>query len=141
MAEKKGKNRQDTAYHKEANAEFHKGESNTFTGGGSAAYQPRDSGIGKPGRGSGGKSRRKIVCRHSRKLLDKKSRSPKRASREKTARLQRIKAWIHGAAMPDSVKRTMLQKPMRKSRCIGTLLDKKSKSPMQSRGRKKKWIL
>lgn len=55
MAEKKGKNRQDTAYHKEANAEFHKGESNTFTGGGNAAYQPRDSGIGKPGRGSGGK--------------------------------------------------------------------------------------
>ena len=55
MAEKKGKNRQDTAYRKEANAEFHKGESNTFTGGGSAAYQPRDSGIGKPGRGSGGK--------------------------------------------------------------------------------------
>ncbi len=55
MAEKKGKNRQDTVYRKEANAKFHKGESNTFTGGGSAAYQPRDSGIGKPGRGSGGK--------------------------------------------------------------------------------------
>ena len=55
MAEKKGKKRQDTVYRKEANAEFHKGAGNAFTGGGSAAYQPRDSGIGKPGRGSGGK--------------------------------------------------------------------------------------
>ncbi|MEH2960223.1 CD1108 family mobile element protein [Candidatus Merdisoma sp. JLR.KK006] len=55
MAEKKGKKKQDTAYRKEANAEFHKGAGNAFTGGGNAAYQPRDSGIGKPGRGSGGK--------------------------------------------------------------------------------------
>ena len=55
MAEKKGKKKQDTVYRKEANAEFHKGADNAFTGGGSAAYQPRDSGTGKPGRGSGGK--------------------------------------------------------------------------------------
>ena len=55
MAEKKGKKKQNTAYHKEANAEFQKGAGNAFTGGGNAAYQPRDSGIGKPGRGSGGK--------------------------------------------------------------------------------------
>lgn len=55
MAEKKGKKKQDTAYRKEANAQFHKGAGNAFTGGGNAAYQPRDSGIGKPGRGSGGK--------------------------------------------------------------------------------------
>ena len=47
--------RRNTAYHKEANAEFQKGTDNAFTGGGNAAYQPRDSGIGKPGRGSGGK--------------------------------------------------------------------------------------
>ncbi|RKI41255.1 peptidase [bacterium D16-51] len=55
MAEKKGKKKQDTAYRKESNAKFHKGADNAFTGGGNAAYQPRDSGIGKPGRGSGGK--------------------------------------------------------------------------------------
>ena len=55
MAEKKGKKKQDTAYRKEANAEFHKGADNAFTGGGNAAYQPRDSGIGKSGHSSGGK--------------------------------------------------------------------------------------
>ena len=55
MAEKKGKRKQDTAYRKEANTEFHTGAHNAFTGDGNAAYQPRDSGIGKPGHGSGGK--------------------------------------------------------------------------------------
>ena len=55
MAEKKGKRKQDTAYCKEANTEFHTGAHNAFTGGGNAAYQPRDSGIGKPEHGSGGK--------------------------------------------------------------------------------------
>ena len=55
MAEKKRKKKQDTAYRKESNAKFHKGADNAFTGGGNAAYQPRDSGTGKSGRGSGGK--------------------------------------------------------------------------------------
>ena len=55
MAEKKGKKKQNTVYRKEANTEFHKGADNAFTGGGNASYQPRDSGTGKPGRGSGGK--------------------------------------------------------------------------------------
>ena len=55
MAEKKGKRKQDTAYCKEANTEFHTGAHNAFTGGGNAAYQPRDSGIGKPGHGLCGK--------------------------------------------------------------------------------------
>lgn len=55
MAEKKRKKKQDTAYRKESNAKFHKGADNAFTDGGNAAYQPRDSGIGKPGRGSDGK--------------------------------------------------------------------------------------
>ena len=55
MAEKKGKKKQDTAYRKDVNAEFHKGAGNAFTGGGNAAYQPRDSGTGKLGRSSGGK--------------------------------------------------------------------------------------
>ena len=47
--------RRNTAYRKEANTEFHTGAHNAFTGGGNAAYQPRDSGIGKPGHGSTGK--------------------------------------------------------------------------------------
>ena len=55
MEEKKGKKKQDTAYRKDVNAEFHKGAGNAFTGGGNAAYQPRDSGTGKLGRSSGGK--------------------------------------------------------------------------------------
>ena len=55
MAEKKGKKKQDTAYRKEANAEFRKGTENAFTGGGSAAYQPRDADTKKPGHGSAGK--------------------------------------------------------------------------------------
>ena len=52
MAEKKGKKKQDTVYRKEVNAEFRKGAGNAFTGGGSAAYQPRDADIKKPGHGS-----------------------------------------------------------------------------------------
>ena len=55
MAEKKGKKKQDTVYRKEVNAEFRKGAGNAFTGGGSAAYQPRDADIKKPGHGSAGK--------------------------------------------------------------------------------------
>lgn len=55
MAEKKRKKKQDTAYRKESDAKFHKGADNAFTGGGNAAYQPRDSGIGKSGYSSGGK--------------------------------------------------------------------------------------
>ena len=52
MAQNKKK---DTVYRKEVNKEFHKVADNAFTGGGNAAYQPRDSGIGKPAHGSGGK--------------------------------------------------------------------------------------
>ena len=55
MAEKKGKKKQNTVYRKEANTEFQKGAGNAFTGGGSAAYQPRDSGIGRAGRSAGRK--------------------------------------------------------------------------------------
>ena len=55
MAEKKGKKKQDTAYRKEVNAEFRKGADNAFTGGGSAAYQPRDADTKKPGHSSAGK--------------------------------------------------------------------------------------
>lgn len=62
-----------------------------------------------------GKGRRKRVCRRNRKLLDKKSRSLKRTSRERTTVLQTIKAWIPGKMMPDSVNRTMLQIPCEKA--------------------------
>ena len=55
MAEKKGKKKQDTAYRKEVNAEFRKGADTAFTGGGNAAYQPRDADTKKPGHGSAGK--------------------------------------------------------------------------------------
>lgn len=55
MAEKKGKKKQNTVYRKEANTEFQKGAGNAFTGGGSAAYQPRDSGIGRAGQSAGRK--------------------------------------------------------------------------------------
>ncbi|MDO4308541.1 MAG: peptidoglycan DD-metalloendopeptidase family protein [Eubacteriales bacterium] len=44
--DKKGKN---TAYQKKAGSEFRKGAGNAFTGGGSAAYQPRDANAGKDG--------------------------------------------------------------------------------------------
>ena len=54
MAEKKGKKKQNTAYRKEANAEFQKGAGNAFTGG-SAAYQPRDANTGKAGQSAGRK--------------------------------------------------------------------------------------
>ena len=50
--DKKTKN---AAYQKKAGSEFQKGDDNAFTGGGNAAYQPRDSGTGKPGCGSDSK--------------------------------------------------------------------------------------
>ena len=53
MAEdKKTKN---TVYQKKADSEFRKENGNAFTGGGSAAYQPRDADTKKPGHGSAGK--------------------------------------------------------------------------------------
>ena len=55
MGKKSDKKRQNTVYRKETNAEFHKGDDNFFMGGGNATYQPRDSGIRKPERGSSGK--------------------------------------------------------------------------------------
>ena len=55
MAEKKAKKKQDTACRKEVNAEFRKGAA--FTGGGNAAYQPRDANTGKPGHGAARKRR------------------------------------------------------------------------------------
>ena len=57
MAEKKGKKKQDTACRKEVNAEFRKEAGSAFTGGGNAAYQPRDANTGKPGHGAAGKRR------------------------------------------------------------------------------------
>ncbi len=55
MTEKKGKKKQDTACRKEVNAEFRKGADNAFTGGGNAAYQPRDADTAKAGQTAGRK--------------------------------------------------------------------------------------
>ena len=85
---------------------------------------------GRMGRAWTGKSIQKREYGRIRKLLDKKSRSPKRASRGKTALLQRIKAWISKRKIPGSINQTMFQRLVRKSRCTSPFLDKKSKSPM-----------
>ena len=63
MAEKKRKKKRDAIYRKGVNAEFHKETGSAFTGGGSAAYQPRDSGSAKPGRGLDGKKEAKKSMR------------------------------------------------------------------------------
>ena len=70
MAEKKGKKKQDTAYRKEVNAEFRKGAENVFTGGGSAAYQPRDADTKKPGHGSTGKRQAEKVTQAHMELVN-----------------------------------------------------------------------
>ncbi len=51
------KKRKNTAYQKKAGSEFQKGTGNAFTGGGSAAYQPRDANTGKAGQSAGRKKR------------------------------------------------------------------------------------
>ena len=85
MAEKKGKKKQDTAYRKEANAEFHKGADNAFTGGGNAAYQPRDSGIGKPGRSSGGKRQTEKSMQAQQETFGQKVQKSKESQPEKNS--------------------------------------------------------
>ena len=97
---------------------------------------PRSRGMVQPGKG-----RRERVCRRIRKLLDKKSRSPGMESYRKIKLFWKIRVWIPQREIPDSGNRTMFQKPKRKSRCTRPLLDKKSKNPVQSRGRKKSLIL
>ena len=85
MAEKKGKKKQDTVYRKEANAEFHKGADNAFTGGGNAAYQPRDSGTGKPGRGSGGKRQTEKSMQAQQETFGQKVQKSKESQPEKNS--------------------------------------------------------
>lgn len=55
MAEKKGKKKQSAAYRKETNTDFHKEAGSAFTGGGNAAYQPRDANTAKAGQTAGRK--------------------------------------------------------------------------------------
>lgn len=50
MAQNKKKN---IAYQRKAGSEFQKGTDNVFTGGGNAAYQPRDANTGKAGQSAG----------------------------------------------------------------------------------------
>lgn len=85
MAEKKRKKKQDTAYRKESNAKFHKGADNAFTGGGNAAYQPRDSGIGKPGRGSGGKRQTEKSMQAQQETFGQKVQKSKESQPEKNS--------------------------------------------------------
>ena len=54
MAKNKKK---DTVYQKKAGSEFHKGTDNAFTGGGSAAYQPRDANARKAEQNTGRKKK------------------------------------------------------------------------------------
>ena len=85
MAEKKRKKKQDTAYRKESDAKFHKGADNAFTGGGNAAYQPRDSGIGKPGRGSGGKRQTEKSMQAQQETFGQKVQKSKESQPEKNS--------------------------------------------------------
>ena len=55
MAGKNGKKKQDAACRKEADTEFRKENDGAFTGGGNAAYQPRDADDAKTGRSAGRK--------------------------------------------------------------------------------------
>ena len=135
------KKRKNTAYQKKAGSEFQKGAGNAFTGGGSAAYQPRDANTGKTGQSAGRKKQTEKSMQAQQETFGQKVQKSEKASGEKTAPLKRIKAWILGVAMPDSVNRTMLQRLMQESRCTRPLLDKKSKSPVQSQRRKKSLIL
>lgn len=85
MAEKKRKKKQDTAYRKEANAKFHKGADNAFTGGGNAAYQPRDSGIGKSGHSSGGKRQTEKSMQAQQETFGQKVQKSKESQPEKNS--------------------------------------------------------
>ena len=85
MAEKKGKKKQDTAYRKEANAEFQKGADNAFTGGGNAAYQPRDSGTGKSGRSSVGKRQTEKSMQAQQETFGQKVQKSKESQPEKNS--------------------------------------------------------
>lgn len=55
MAGKNGKKKQDAACRKGADTEFRKKNDGVFTGGGNAAYQPRDADDAKTGRSAGRK--------------------------------------------------------------------------------------
>ena len=85
MAEKKRKKKQDTAYRKESNAKFHKGADNAFTGGGNAAYQPRDSGIGKSGHSSGGKRQTEKSMQAQQETFGQKVQKSKESQPEKNS--------------------------------------------------------
>ena len=98
MAEKKGKKKQDAAYRKEANAKFHKGADNAFTGGGNAAYQPRDSGIGKPGHGLGGKRQTEKSMQAQQETFGQKVQKSKESQPGKNSTLTENKSMDSGSS-------------------------------------------
>ena len=98
MGEKKGKKKQDAAYRKEANAKFHKGADNAFTGGGNAAYQPRDSGIGKPGHGLGGKRQTEKSMQAQQETFGQKVQKSKESQPGKNSTLTENKSMDSGSS-------------------------------------------
>ena len=98
MAEKKGKKKQNTVYRKEANTEFHKGADNAFTGGGNASYQPRDSGTGKPGRGSGGKWQAEKSMQAQQETFGQKVQKSKESQPGKNSTLTENKSMDSGSS-------------------------------------------
>ena len=98
MAEKKRKKKQDTAYRKESNAKFHKGADNAFTGGGNASYQPRDSGTGKPGRGSGGKWQAEKSMQAQQETFGQKVQKSKESQPGKNSTLTENKSMDSGSS-------------------------------------------
>lgn len=98
MAEKKGKKKQNTVYRKEANTEFHKGADNAFTGGGNASYQPRDSGTGKPGRGSGGKWQAEKSMQAQQETFGQKVQKSKESQPRKNSTLTENKSMDSGSS-------------------------------------------
>ena len=98
MAEKKRKKKQDTAYRKESNAKFHKGADNAFTGGGNAAYQPRDSGIGKSGHSSGGKRQTEKSMQAQQETFGQKVQKSKESQPGKNSTLTENKSMDSGSS-------------------------------------------
>lgn len=98
MAEKEGKKKQNTVYRKEANTEFHKGADNAFTGGGNASYQPRNSGTGKPGRGSGGKWQAEKSMQAQQETFGQKVQKSKESQPGKNSTLTENKSMDSGSS-------------------------------------------
>ena len=139
---KEREEKQDTAYRKEVNAEFRKGAENVFTGGGSAAYQPRDADTKKPGHGSTGKRQAEKVTQAHQETFGQK------VQKSGNGQLQEKQTFSEHKGV-DSQKGDTRQRESnhaskakaKKQMYQTTSGTKKSKSPVRSRSRKKSLIL